>query len=349
MIQIGGHLSTTRTSKHWVVTLGIILSLVSSFACASSASTEQMLSTIQIGNSRIDVTLESGDLGVSQDELLTWVRNAAESVAAYYLRYPVPHVALHIIPSGGRGVYGGRTFGADDGGSIRIHVGKSTTAAGLKMDWMLTHEMVHLTFPSVPDEHHWIEEGIATYVEPIARVRAKKFDANEMWYEVVRDMHQGLPESGDRGLDHTHSWGRTYWGGAMFCLLADVEIRKQTNNKKGLDDALRGILLAGGDMRHDWPLENALDAGDRATGTTVLRTLYAKMKNDPYPVDLPALWQELGIVLDGDTVRFVDTAPLAAIREGITYGTPGDSPKVASEAQPRTIMVGRRASPRPVG
>jgi len=216
------------------------------------------------------------------------------------------------------------------------------------MDWMLTHEMVHLTFPSVPDEHHWIEEGIATYVEPIARVRAKKFDANEMWYEVVRDMHQGLPESGDQGLDHTHTWGRTYWGGAMFCLLADVEIRKQTNNKKGLDDALRGILLAGGDMRHDWPLGNALEAGDRATGTTVLRTLYAKMKNEPYPVDLPALWQQLGIVQDGDTVRFVDTAPLAAIREGITYGTPGDSPKAASEAQPHTIMVGRRASSRPV-
>jgi len=185
-------------------------------------------------------------------------------------------------------------------------------------------------------------------VEPIARVRAKKFDANEMWYEVVRDMHQGLPESGDQGLDHTHSWGRTYWGGAMFCLLADVEIRKQTGNKKGLDDALRGILLAGGDMRHDWPLENALDAGDRATGTTVLRTLYAKMKNAPYAVDLPALWQQLGIVQDGDTVRFVETAPLAAIREGITYGTPSDSPKEASEAQPRTIIVGRRASPRPV-
>jgi len=92
-----------------------------------------MLSTIQIGNSRIDVTLESGDLAVSHDELLAWVRNAAESVAAYYQRYPVPHVALHIIPSGGRGVYGGRTFGADDGGSIRIHVGKSTTAAGLRM------------------------------------------------------------------------------------------------------------------------------------------------------------------------------------------------------------------------
>ena len=33
----------------------------------------------------------------------------------------------------------------------------------------MTHEMVHLAFPSVAREHHWIEEGITTYVEPIAR------------------------------------------------------------------------------------------------------------------------------------------------------------------------------------
>ena len=327
---------------------GIFLGAVLYAPISHAGRNEQMLSTIQIGNSKIDVSLESGDLAVTHDEVLTWVRNAAESVATYYGRYPVPHVALHIIPSDGRGVFGGRTFGNENGGSIRVHLGNETTAAGLGADWMLTHEMVHLAFPSVPDDHHWIEEGIATYVEPIARVRAKKFDASEMWFEVVRDMHQGLPQSGDQGLDRTHTWGRTYWGGAMFCLLADVEIRKETNNKKGLDDALRGIMNAGGDMRYDWPIENALDAGDKATGTNVLKNLYAKMKGDPYPVDLPALWKELGLQQDGDTVRFVDSAPLANIRNGITYGSSDASPKAATDSSSRgslrAIVVGRRAS-----
>lgn len=327
---------------------GIFLGAVLYAPISHAGRNEQMLSTIQIGNSKIDVSLESGDLAVTHDEVLTWVRNAAESVATYYGRYPVPHVALHIIPSDGRGVFGGRTFGNENGGSIRVHLGNETTAAGLGADWMLTHEMVHLAFPSVPDDHHWIEEGIATYVEPIARVRAKKFDASEMWFEVVRDMHQGLPQYGDQGLDRTHTWGRTYWGGAMFCLLADVEIRKETNNKKGLDDALRGIMNAGGDMRYDWPIENALDAGDKATGTNVLKNLYAKMKGDPYPVDLPALWKELGLQQDGDTVRFVDSAPLANIRNGITYGSSDASPKAATDSSSRgslrAIVVGRRAS-----
>ena len=74
------------------------------------------------------------------------------------------------------------------GGFIRIAVGTQTTEDDLNSDWMLTHEMVHLTFPNMQDEHHWIEEGIATYVEPIARIQAGQFSASRMWFELVRDM-----------------------------------------------------------------------------------------------------------------------------------------------------------------
>ena len=73
--------------------------------------------------------------------------------------------------------------------------------------------------------HHWIEEGISVYVEPIARVQAGQLSAERMWHDVVRDMPQGEPEADDKGLDHTPTWGRTYWGGALFCLVADVRVR----------------------------------------------------------------------------------------------------------------------------
>jgi predicted metalloprotease with PDZ domain len=131
-------------------------------------------------------------------------------------------------------------------------------------------------------------------------------------------MPKGLPQSGDEGLDHTHTWGRTYWGGALFCFLADIEIRKQTQNKKGLQDALRGILNAGGDMREDWELEKALEAGDRAVGVDVLLKLYDQMRDHPMPVDLDALWKQLGIRQESGSVQFQDDAPLAAIRRSIT-------------------------------
>jgi hypothetical protein len=297
-------------------------------------------STLLIGGSKIDVGIEPGEMKLAQTDLLHWVQTAAEAVATYYGRYPVPHVLIRIMPTSGSGVRHGQTFGYD-GGLIKIRVGSETQQAELANDWMLTHEMVHLSFPSVAEQHHWIEEGIAVYVEPIARIQAKQMSASRMWADLVRDMPKGLPEQGDQGLDHTHTWGRTYWGGALFCLFADVQIREQTKNEKGLQDALRGILNAGGDIRHDWDLMDAFKAGDRATGTNVLTTLYAKMKDQPMEPDLPALWKQLGVQRDANTVRFVEDAPLAAIRRSITAEQPARSATPAADLRPSAVFVGR--------
>src|SRR5205085_2418134 len=115
------------------------------------------------------------------------------------------------------------------------------THSDLDSDWRMTHEIIHLAFPNMADEHRWIEEGISTYVEPVARAQAGQLPPEAVWKEFARDMPQGQPDSGDQGLDNTHTWGRTYWGGALFCLAADVQIREKTSNRKGLRDALRAI------------------------------------------------------------------------------------------------------------
>ncbi len=284
-----------------------------------AGSGSEMKSTVLVGGSRLDIVVEKGRFGVPEDGVLDWVQSAAESVTVHYGHFPLPRVLIRITLAEGAGVRDGMTFG-NSGGLITIRVGADTPPSSFQSDWLLTHEMIHLAFPSVAETHHWIEEGIATYVEPIARVRANHLDASEMWYELVRDLPQGLPAPGDKGLDHTHTWGRTYWGGALFCLLADVEIHRQTQNGKGLDDALRGILEADGNIGRDWELQKALQIGDRATGVQVLTTLYNKMKGRPFDVDLNALWRELGIERNGQGVLFIDGAPLAATRQAITYG-----------------------------
>jgi len=318
------------------------LFLLALFVAACAYPADTVTSTILIGNSRIDVATEEGTLHAPKEDVMKWVQWSAEAVAGYYGRFPVPHTNLRIIPTSGAGVRGGRTWG-DRGSHIAIHVGADTTWSDFADDWMLPHEMIHLAFPDVADNHHWIEEGISVYVEPFARVRARHMDVNQMWFEVVRDMPKGLPGPGDQGLDHTHTWGRTYWGGALFCLLADIEIHQKTENKKGLQDALRGILDAGGNISQDWDLQKALEVGDQATGVSVLMPLYEKMKDQPHPVDLPAIWAQLGIERQGDTVRFLDSAPLAKTREAITWGatSPAVSPKQSSALENLTIFAGR--------
>ena len=108
----------------------------------------------------------------------------------------------------------------------------------------------------------------------------------------------------------------------LFCFLADVEIRKQTQNQKGLQDALRGILDAGGDMRYDWPIEKALQTGDRAAGVEVLLKLYEQMRDRPMQVDLDSLWKQLGVRIENGAAQFDNDAPLAKIREAITARKP---------------------------
>ncbi len=301
------------------LSFGILFCLLAVHGLHAQARPEKSM-TIEEGSSRIDVAVGDGAFNVSDADLRTWVQNAADSVATYYGRYPVERVALRISPGGRPGVGHGMTFPHDGGGLIKIRVGADTTASDFADDWMLTHEMTHLAFPSMPDDQHWIEEGIATYVEPIARVRAHHLGENEMWFELVRDLHQGLPQPGDEGLDRTHNWASTYWGGALYCFLADVEIHRETQNKKGLDDALRAILNAGGNINEDWTLPQALAIGDRATGTEVLKKLYGDMGAQPHMVDLEAMWRELGVARAGDHVTFDDAAPMAATRRAITWG-----------------------------
>jgi hypothetical protein len=272
---------------------------------------------IKIPGTTIDVTLPDGQMKLSREELLGWVKASANTVANYYGHFPVPHLTLKMRSTSGSGIRHGVTY-PKDGGLIFISVGRDADVAATKEDWVLVHEMIHLAFPNMDDDQHWIEEGISTYVEPVARARTGGMEVPEVWRTFVRDMPKGEPESGDQGLDNTHTWGRTYWGGALFCLVADVQIRERTRNRKGLEDALRGINRGGGNINEDWDIRTTLAMGDKATGTTVLRDLYNQMRDKPAPVDLDQLWKKLGISMKDGAVAFDDKAPEANIRKAIT-------------------------------
>jgi hypothetical protein len=247
-----------------------------------------------------------------------WVGASSDAIGSYFGRFPVDRVLVVLLPREGERVGFGRTTG-NGGASIVVDVGRKVPPAELEDDWVLPHEFVHLGFPRVERKHRWLEEGMATYVEPIARMRRGRYEAARLWWDLVDGLPQGLPRPGDQGLDRTHTWGRVYWGGALYCLLADVEIRRRTNNAKSLDDALRGIRAAGGDVTRAWSIDKVLETGDAATGTDVMRKLYDEMAEKPLDVDLADLWRRLGVHRSGKTVTFDDTAPLAFIRRAIAH------------------------------
>lgn len=274
---------------------------------------------LHISGGVMHIDLVSKPAPLSQDQLLLWIRTAGRAVSTYYGRFPVKEVTLHIrVNAEGHEIHG-RTY---DGERIDVGFGPDVMAADLTDDWILTHEMFHLASPDLGDDHIWLSEGLSTYLEPISRAAIGTLTPERIWHDMIEGMPQGQPEPGDKGLDRTHTWGRTYWGGCLFCLLADVRIRARTGERRALQNALRAILDAGGDGSVEWPISRVLETGDRATGTTVLKDLYEEMALKPNTVDLNALWKGLGIRLDGEGVKFNDDAPLASIRKAITTARP---------------------------
>jgi hypothetical protein len=295
--------------------------------------------TAAVAGGRIEIAIAPGDRSVSRAAVRAWAEAAGGAVAGYYGALPVPRVLVIVLPGGRRPVGFGTTLG-NGGAAILIWLGRGATEDDLRRDWVLTHEMVHLAFPNVSRDHNWLEEGLATYVEPIARARRGRLPPEEVWRGMLDGMPKGLPQPRDGGLDEGGGIGRRYWGGALFCLLADVEIRERTGNRRSLDDALRGILAAGGNIAVSWDLRRALGAADRAVGVSVLGPLYERMGPRPLGVDLAVLWRRLGVSRGGETVVFDDDAPLAAIRRAITAARPG-----AAEPPADVSAAGARVSP----
>ncbi len=236
---------------------------------------------------RIAVALSRREL--AGRELLQWISQQARAVAAYFGRLPVDHTLVLVFPVEGRGVHG-RTVGGG-GATVLFWLGTRATRATLQRDWVLVHELVHTALPSLSRYgHRWAEEGLATYVEPIVRARGGLVSDAQFWRDLVEGLPQGLPRAGDRGLDSTPTWGRTYWGGALFWLLADVQIRERTQGRRSLDDALRAVLVKSGGIAARWPLARVLREGDAA----------------------------VGVPTSGSERRFDDRAPLARVRAAIT-------------------------------
>jgi hypothetical protein len=282
---------------------------------------QQIRVTLNVHGGTLCASIDDGAPAAQRPLLLEWIERSARIVADYYARFPAPLVVLRIQSVPGDGVRGGRTTN-ESGLVIQVSVGRDATADGLAADWVLVHEMVHLALPEVGRRHDWLAEGLATYVEGIARAQFGNRAITDVWAEYRHSMPLGQPHAGEGGMDQTPTWGRTYWGGALYCLQADVKLREQTGNRVGLQTALRAILKETGGYGADRDIDEVLRIGDAATGTRVLQDLYQQIKATAVTPDLDLLWARLGIPSDPKSQPFDDRAPLAAIRIAITSRPP---------------------------
>ena len=275
------------------------------------------------------MALLDGRLALGADRMARWVEAAFGAVEAFYGQAPDSEILVVIAPlAKERGVRFGQLLPESAPGIVML-VGENTTEGDLGDDWMLVHELFHVGTPSYGARSGWFDEGLATYFEPLVRARAGLRSEEKVWEEFATEMPRGLDALGERGLAAGRSRDDIYWGGGLFCLLADVEARRRTKGAKGLEDGLRAVLRAGGNSSVVWSLTDALEAMDTGIGQPVLAELAHRHVARGAPVDLGRLFQELGVVIsepgkhsgrNENRVRFDETAPLAAVRRSILTG-----------------------------
>jgi len=308
--------------------------IFASVGLAHAACPPRVSSELKVGGSTICAIIDDTALPKQQLVLRAWIERSAHIVADYYGVFPAPLLLIRLQGMDGSGVGGGRTTN-DSGLMIQMRVGRDATSQTLAADWVLVHEMVHLALPEVGRSHNWLAEGLATYVEGVARAQFGNRDIADVWAEDRHSMSMGLPRAGEGGMDQPLSWGRTYWGGALYCLQSDVAIREQTANRVGLQTALRAILKETGGYGYDSDIGDVLRIGDAATGTHVMTGLYQQIRATPLTPDLDLLFTLLGVPNDPKTEAFDDHAPLAAIRVAITARAASTDPRSQAPSAPK--------------
>ena len=273
---------------------------------------ERQRQTLSVAGARVDLEVGLRGRPLPLESFETWVERAVTIVSEYFGRAPHPILAIGVVT----GMPGAVRVGFHNRGrGVTVMVGADVTPRALERDPILVHELCHAAFPYLARRHRWMREGLSTYLETTLRARADILEEAGVWRRFARGMPNGLTGPRDRGLDLTPTWGRTYWGGAMFWMVVDVELRRAG---RSLRDALRHICLNGGDARELWTTARVCQVGDEGTSSTVLRDLYLRHARARTDVDLAALFAELGVSdAGGGEVALDDSAPLAEVRRAI--------------------------------
>lgn len=276
---------------------------------------------VDVPGGSLDVALLGAPIAMGDAGVLAWIRNAAGCVASLYRRFPAEATVFVVPVAGADEVVFGRVMSLA-GGSVALLFGADAKPESARSDWVVVHELSHLGNVSFVGEGHWLEEGLATYYEPVLRERAGWMREEELWAHFVREMPRGVRQPGEpASLEEREGIDATYWGGALFALLADVRIRAATQGRTGLDDVMRAALDRLGNATRSARVEDFLAVGVQATGSSALRDTFRAVAVAGEPVDLASTWAALGVVPSSDgTVRLRDDAPLAAVRRAIATG-----------------------------
>jgi hypothetical protein len=249
----------------------------------------------RLGDAVIEVAILGKMTHLQDAEICEWLRQTAEEVLTVRRSFPHPRITVLVYPVPRRSV--ANVFGMvmwSSPPSISLLVGQDTTRARLDEDWVALHELLHLAHPAFLPRTPWISEGLATYLTEVARSRSGRQTPEHSWQELLEGFQRGRRQARGRTMQQMVEESRPpgiYWVGAYFALRLDVELRRATDNQRGLPDVLE-VLARQGATSTVGGYGAAVDA---VAGRPLFDALLAEELRRPAFAGLEGLLEDLGV------------------------------------------------------
>ena len=259
-------------------------------------------------------------------DMRRWIAEAVGAVASVHGTFPRRHAQVLVVPSsrGGSAVPWGQVL---RGGAPAAHffVNPTRPLKEFRADWTASHEFSHFLLPFVRRADAWVSEGFASYYQNVARARGGMLSHEQAWDKLDKGFARGIAGTrshrslrvASRWMRQNGDYMRVYWSGAAIALLADVELRRQSDNAQDLGAALGALAGCCLDPGRSWSADELFTQLDRLTGRRIFRGLLEAHVDSAHFPDVAPTLDALGVrVEDGDVV-LDDDAPLADIRRAI--------------------------------
>lgn len=300
-----------------------------------------------IRGGEVRVVLLEPASGRAPAALADWAATVADDVAESYGGLPNPSPHVLIVPVGGSRNGSPVRFGRvirDGGESVEFFVNHYARIDRFYDDWTATHEYSHLLFPYVRQNHRWISEGFAQYLQNVLLARAGRYTPERAWQKLYEGFERGRRSRPDLSPNAAAARGtrsatmKVYWSGAVLALAADLELRRSSGGQQSLDT----VIVALGDCClpsvRSWSGTELLEKLDELAGRAVFMPLYRQYGDTAGFPDYAPLFAELGLSVNRGRVVPGREVVQAALRDAILAP---ESPRLADrEADSATTSPG---------
>ena len=171
------------------------------------------------------------------------------------------------------------TDGEAIGNNISMLIEKNGDQMSKMMSrFMFAHEFFHLwngkSFWPVSDETEWFKEGFSNYYT-LKSLHHIGFLDDPSYLQILNSFffQRYINDDGvgnlsmTKGEEKHNHWGLIYGGGLFVAISQDMMIRKASNNKKNIDDAMRSLFTKYGGTNDGYSLEELRDLLSELNGT----------------------------------------------------------------------------------